>query len=184
MKLVTGFRNSKLIALLLLASIGVFGLGAEHKKLFLDAGAGIEAGIAGLDICPAAELVYDPGIYGIGGRLGATIGTYQGQEIYLTGSARGYVGWVYAEFGGSYQLRGIADPPAGEAKFSATGLMPMGALGLAIPIGKFMLDAQLGVHMTDLVMSNDPIAVLFAGPAMWAISSVKLGVFGEYRFDL
>lgn len=176
-----------LVAILSLLTLLVFATDGESGtgKVGVTVGAGVEIGLAGLSVSPVVEVNYKPSdLFKVGGRIGASMGTYQGQDIYLTGAVRGYLSWVYAEIGGSYQLATLPAANASQTKLQASGLMPMGAIGVSIPAGKLNVDVQLGIHITDLVMDTDnPIALLFVGPMLWSMCSIKPGVFVEYRFE-
>ena len=174
-----------LVAILSVLVLGAFAAESGTGKVAVAAGAGVEIGLAGLCVGPVVEVDYKVSdLFKVGGRSGASIGTYQGQDLDLTGAVRGYLSWVYAEIGGSYQLATLPAANADQTKLQASGLMPMGAIGVSIPAGRLNIDVQLGMHITDMVMeTNDPVALFFAGAILWSMCSIKPGVFVEYRFE-
>ena len=174
-----------LVVILSVLVLGAFAAESGTGKVGVAVGAGVEIGLAGLSVNPVVEVNYKASdLFKVGGRIGASMGTYQGQDWYLTGAVRGYLSWVYAEIGGSYQLATLPAANADQTKLQASGLMPMGAIGVSIPAGKLNVDIQLGIHISDLVMETDnPIALLFVGPMLWSMCSIKPGVFVEYRFE-
>ena len=113
-----------LVVILSVLVLGAFAAESGTGKVGVAVGAGVEIGLAGLSVNPVVEVNYKASdLFKVGGRIGASMGTYQGQDWYLTGAVRGYLSWVYAEIGGSYQLATLPAADANHTKLQASGLI-------------------------------------------------------------
>lgn len=175
------------IALAVCLPLAAFGQVVPVKSPEFLVGAGIEAGVTGIMVQPAAEVKFPLYPFAVALRGGASVGTLQGQDLYVTASGRAYLGWLYAELGASW--RAVALPPAGsgQAILPMEGVWPMGYVGMSIPAGKNLrISPQLGLHFTDMKYTTDSsgggsiIGFIVAAPFLIVMGGIRAGLNVEY----
>lgn len=170
------------------------GLGAQISggapKPEFRAGIGIEGGVASLMAGPVAEVRFPlAGPLALGLRAGVQLGTLQGQDLYVTASARAYLGWMFAEAGASWRAIGLPPAGAGQLLLPAEGVWPMAHVGFAIPAGeRLRVTPSLGWHFTDMKLSasgggGSIIGIIVTAPFLVVLGGVRLGLSAEYSIE-
>ena len=166
--------------------LAAFGQVVPVKSPELLLGAGIEGGITGIMVQPSAEVKFPLYPFALAIRGGASAGTLQGQDLYITASARAYLGWLYGELGASWRAIGLPAAGSGELLLPAQGVWPMGYVGLSIPAGQNLrISPQIGMHFTDMKFTasgggGSIIGVIFAVPVLYALGGIRAGLNVEY----